>query len=284
MSIDLTPRRYAAPFSDDITSGWLPSSAVIAAVLDTYTILVPANEGFYMRTINAALPKVSDPALREAAQAFIHQEAEHGVAHRRYWRNLDAQGYRFRGFERWVERLTFQPVEKFAPLWLRLSMVSCVEHINAFVAHEFLRQDILADAHPEVRGLMEWHFAEEIEHKHIAFDVLQAYTPSHTVRIAGLLLTAPLFYALMSLGMVMLLWQAGRLFKRSTWAQLWRHFGSGHRMVTGTLCHLWAYTKPSFHPDRLDDRALADAVFARHGREGTAWLTPAKRGAHPPSR
>ena len=26
------------------------------------------------------------------------------VAHKGYWRHLDRQGYRFRGFERWVER------------------------------------------------------------------------------------------------------------------------------------------------------------------------------------
>jgi hypothetical protein len=278
MTIELTPRRFGAPFSGEITLDWLPSSPAIAAVLDTYTVMVPANEAFYMRTINICLPKLTDPALREAAQAFIHQEAEHGVAHKRYWRNLEQQGYRFRGFERLVDRLSFRTMEKFAPLSLRLSMVSCVEHINAFVAHEFLTQDILADAHPEVRGLMEWHFAEEIEHKHIAFDVLNAVAPAYGIRLFGLLTTAPLFYAVMTFGMLRFLSQSGRLFRRSTWSQLWRHFGGGHRMLARTLGHLWAYAKPSFHPNQLDDRALAAAVIARYGSEGTDWLSPAQRG------
>lgn len=280
MIIDLTPRRFAAPFSDGITSDWLPSCPAIAAALDSYTIMVPANEGFFMRTVNACLPALTDPALREAARAFIHQEAEHGVAHRRYWGQLEAQGYRFRRFERLVGQLTFRPVETFAPLPLRLSMMSCVEHINASIAHEFLSRNILADAHPEVRALMEWHFAEEIEHKQIAFDVFEAAVPSYAVRLAGLLTAAPLFYAVIACGMLMLLAQNGRLFRPSTWTRLWRH-AVGHRMLARTLAHLWAYAKPSFRPERLDDRAMAAAVIARHGGTGTAWLAPATRGARP---
>lgn len=278
MNTELIARRFAAPMSSDIPLDWLPSSAAIAAVLDTYTILVPANEGFFMRTVNAVLPKVNDPALCAAARTFIHQEAEHGAAHKRYWRHLDRQGYRFRGFERWVERLTYAPVEAVAPVSLRLSMVSCIEHINAFVAHEFLGQDILADAHPEVRGLMEWHFAEEIEHKQIAYDVLQAVAPSYTIRLLGLVTAAPLFYAVMTCGMLMLLAQNSHLLRPSTWTRLWRHLGGGHRMLARTLGHLWAYAKPSFHPNGLDDHALAAAVIARHGSEGTEWLAPAQRG------
>ncbi|MER8170725.1 metal-dependent hydrolase, partial [Acinetobacter baumannii] len=79
----------------------------------------------------------------------------------RYWRNLDAQGYRYRGFERAIDRLVFRVMDRIAPLALRLSLVSCVEHINAYLGHEFLRQRILERAHPDMRVLMEWHFAEE---------------------------------------------------------------------------------------------------------------------------
>lgn len=283
MTTDLVPRRFAAPFSADIPRDWLPSCPAIAALLDTYTIMVPANEGFFMRTVNGCLPRLRDPGLRDAARAFIHQEAEHGVAHRRYWRHLEAQGYRFRGFERLVERLTFRPVEKFAPLALRLSMMSCVEHINAFIAHECLSRDILADAHPEVRALMEWHFAEEIEHKQVAFEVFETAVPSYALRLLGLATAAPLFYAVIGCGALMLLAQNRRLLRLSTWTGLWRHVGGGHRLLTRTLAHLWAYAQPSFRPERLDDRALAAAVIARHGSAGTAWLAPAARGARPSS-
>lgn len=278
MEQELIARRFSAPLSADIPSDWLPGARALAAMLDTYTVLVPANEAFYMRTINASLSKIADPALLAAARTFIHQEAEHGVAHKRYWRNLERQGYRFRGFERTVDRLTFRMMERFAPLSLRLSMVSCVEHINAFVAHEFLTQDILTEAHPEVRALMEWHFAEEIEHKCVAFDVLTTVSPSYAVRLFGLLTTAPLFYAVMTFGMLRFLMQGRELFRMSTWSQLRRHLGGGHRMLARTLKHLLAYGRPGFHPGALDDAALAQAVIARYGNAGYDWLQPTDRG------
>ena len=247
-------------------------------MLDTYSVLVPANEAFYMRTINASLPQIVDPALREAAAAFIHQEAEHGVAHKRYWRNLDQQGYRYRGFERAVDRLTFRVVERIAPLSIRVAMVSCVEHINAFIGHEFLAQGILADAHPEVRALLEWHFAEEIEHKQVSFDVLRAIAPGYATRLIGLAMTAPLFYAVLTLGMLRFLAQDKRLLRPSTWGQLLHHLGRGHHMLGRTIKHLWAYARPSFHPSQLDDAALAQAVIDRYSLAQMDWLAPANRG------
>ncbi|MFZ5637300.1 MAG: metal-dependent hydrolase [Pseudomonadota bacterium] len=278
MATDLVARRFSAPLSADIPRDWLPGASALAAMLDTYTVLVPANEAFYMRTINACLPKLADPALREAAQAFIHQEAEHGVAHKRYWRNLERQGYRFRGFERAVDRYCFRMLERILPLPVRLSMVSCVEHINAFMAHEFLAQGILAEAHPEVRALMEWHFAEEIEHKHVSFDVLGAVSPSYGMRLLGLAVTAPFFYSVMSFGMLRFLAQGRRLSQGSTWASLSRHLFGGHGMLLRTLKHLLAYARPGFHPEQLDDAALAQAVIERYGAGGHDWLPPAERG------
>lgn len=278
MTAELTARRFTAPLPTDTPRDWLPSSPAVAAALDTYGVLVPANEAFYMRTINASLPQIADPALRKAAMAFIHQEAEHGVAHKRYWRTLDRQGYRFHGFERAVDRLTFRMVERIAPLSMRLSMMSCVEHINAFMAHEFLSQQILADAHPEVRALLEWHFAEEIEHKQVPFDVLQAVAPNHAIRLIGLALTVPLFYSLITFGMLRFLAQNRRLWRSSTWSGLLHHLGGGHHMLGRTLKHLWAYARPSFHPSHLDDAALAKTVIDRYSTTGADWLEPAKRG------
>lgn len=278
MTTELVARRFTASLSADIPRNWLPELPAVAAFLNTYTVLVPANEAFYIRTLNACLPRLSDSKLCADARAFIHQEAEHGSAHKRYWRNLEQQGYSFRGFERLVDRLTFRTLEKIAPLSLRLSMVSCVEHINAFLAHEFLAQDILADAHAEMRALMEWHFAEEIEHKHVSFDVLRAAAPGYGIRLLGLVATAPLFYAILSFGMLRFLSQDRRLFQRSTWRQLRHHLGDGHRMLAHTLKHLWAYAQPGFNPRDLDDGSLAQAVIERYSNSAQDWLMPTKRG------
>lgn len=264
MEESITARRFTAALSRDIPRHWLPGDEVVSSLLNAYTILVPANEAFYIRTLNACLPTLHDDVLRQRCQAFIRQEAQHGVAHKRYWDNLDAQGYAYRGIERTVDHGIFRVMDRFAPLWLRVSLVSCVEHINAFLGYEFLTQSILADADPRVRDLMEWHFAEEIEHRSVAFDLLQAVSPRYPVRVLGAVMTTTLFYLLLTGLAASLLAQDRRLWRRATWRQLTHHFGGGHGMGRRTLRHLLDYLRPGFHPSRLPGAdAVADAVLLR---------------------
>lgn len=272
-------RSFQAPLSTDIPRHWLPGNPALSAFIDVYSVVVPANEAFYMRTLAQCLRRIDDPKLVEEGRAFIRQEAEHGVAHKRFWRVLDAHGYRYRTLERIVDIGVFRSAERLLPLSLRMSMVSCIEHINAYMAHEFLRQGILADAHPVARAMQEWHFAEEIEHKSVAFDVLQAVSPGLGMRLAGWMSTTLLFYALMTIGMLLFLAQDGALWRAGTWRGLWRHLGPDHGMARHTLRNLFAYLRPSFHPSQVDDRHLADAVIARYSPPQGDWLAPSSRGA-----
>ena len=271
----ITPRRFVARLPIDIPRHWLPGNEVVSSLLNAYTILVPANEAFYIRTLNACMPRIADDALRERCQAFIRQEAQHGVAHKRYWDNLDAQGYAYRRFERTVDRVIFRTMDRYAPLWLRVSLVSCVEHINAFLGYEFLSQTILADADPRMRDLMEWHFAEEIEHRAVAFDLLQAITPHYSVRLLGALTTTALFYLLMAGMAASLLAQDRLLCRKASVRQLIHHLGKGHGMGRRTLRHLRNYLRQDFHPSNLtgaDD--LAAEALARQAGEVPPAITP----------
>lgn len=263
MNETITPRRFVSKMDSDIPKHWLPGNEVVSSLLNAYTILVPANEGFYVRTLKACMPHLHDERLHERCARFIHQEAQHGVAHVRYWDNLDNQGYRFRKFERNVDKLVFRTMEKLGPLWLRVSLVSCVEHINAYVGHEFLSQNVLADADPRIRDLMEWHFAEEIEHRRVAFDLLQHVAPSYPVRLLGFALTVGLFYLLMGGQAIALLRQDGLLWRKKTWTQIRSHLGAGHHMFKRTLRHLLDYLRPGFHPSQMADDAMARKVLTR---------------------
>ena len=87
----ITPRSFAAGLPGDIPRHWLPGNEFVSSLLNAYTILVPANEAFYIRTLNACLPHVRDETLLGRCQDFIRQEAQHSVAHKRYWRKLPRQ-------------------------------------------------------------------------------------------------------------------------------------------------------------------------------------------------
>ena len=156
-----------------------------------------------------------------------------------------------------------------------MSLVSCVEHINAFLGYEFLRQSILEQADPRMRDLMEWHFAEEVEHRAVAFDLLQAVSPRYPVRVLGAIMTTMLFYLLLSGMAAWLLAQDHLLWRQATWRQVVHHLGRGHRMGRRTLGHLWNYLRPGFHPaDLPGGDTLAGRVLARQSSQQPPSIVP----------
>lgn len=267
-------RQFLPNFNRDVPRHWCGGDPVLSHMLNTFTLLVPGNEGYYIRTLKRCMPQLTDPAKREEVEQFMQQEGQHGAGHHRYWRVLESQGYRITGFHTRIDYFLYRVFEPITPLKVRLAMVACVEYVNAYLGHEFLAQAILKEADPDLRALFEWHFAEEIEHKHVAYDTLQAVAPSYPLRILGALLVLPMFYALMTAGTVYLLSQDRLLHKRDTWASLRRHLFSRHHMLRRTCGHMLAYLRPRFHPWQLDDRHLAQAVIDRYSSPGNLLLRP----------
>lgn len=260
---EIQPRTFVATFSQRTPRHWCGGDAALTHILNTYTLVVPGNEGYYIRTLRRCLPRLDDREAIAMVSRFLQQEGQHGAGHHRYWSVLELQGYRFRRFVRGVDALLYRFLEPITPLPVRLSMVACVEHVNAYLGHEFLAQRILAEADPDLRALFEWHFAEEIEHKHVAFDVLQRLWPAYPLRLLGAALVLPLFYLLMTAGMAYLLWQDRLLGSRAAWRQFGRHLFSRDHMLRRSFAHVRDYLRPRFHPWQLDDSALAREVVER---------------------
>ena len=270
-------RRFVADFNADTPRHWCGGDPVLTHMLNAYTLLVPGNEGYYIRTMRRWMPRLHDPAERLTVAQFLLQEGQHGAGHHRCWRMLEAQGYRIASFQKPVDGFLYNVLEPITPLRLRIAMVSCVEHVNAYMAHEFLSQDLLRDATPELRALFEWHFAEEIEHKAVVFDVLQTLPMRYPLRLLGALLVLPLFYTLQAVGAAVFLRQDKVLGRRSTWSALRAHlFGRDH-MARRTLKHVLDYLRPGFHPWQLDDAALARRVIERYTAPDLPVLKPLPR-------
>jgi len=267
-------RRFVADFNAETPRHWCGGDPVLTHMLNAYTLLVPGNEGYYIRTLRRWMPRIHDPMMRLTVTQFLLQEGQHGAGHHRCWKMLEAQGYRIASFQRPVDFFLYKVLEPITPQVLRIAMVSCVEHVNAYMGHEFLSQDLLRDASPELRALFEWHFAEEIEHKAVVFDVLQTLPLRYPLRLLGALLVLPLFYLLQAVGTAVFLRQDKALAKRGTWSALRAHlFGRDH-MLRRSLRHVLAYLRPGFHPWELDDAALARRVIDRYTAPGLPVLKP----------
>jgi predicted metal-dependent hydrolase len=104
---------------------------------------------------------------------------------------------------------------------------------------------------------------------------MEAVAPGYLTRIAGALLTLPLFYLLMTAGAISFMVQDGSLLRFAAWKGAWRHLVSRDRMIVRTLGHVFRYLRPSFHPWQENDRALAEETIARIGPK----LALVERGA-----
>jgi predicted metal-dependent hydrolase len=167
---------------------WFAGSPVATHIANGVNMLFPAGERFFVRSVNHFRERITDPVLAAEIRGFFGQEGRHAQAHEADLERLRGEGYAIDGFLRVYERLAFGVLEKLASPELNLAGTAAAEHFTALMAEGALKDGHLRLAHPDMRRLLEWHAAEEIEHKHVAFDVLQAVNPSYALRVAGLAL------------------------------------------------------------------------------------------------
>lgn len=245
---------------------WFGGNAGLSHAVSGLNLLFPAGERFFVRSVRAYLDQIEDPALLARVRGFIGQEAQHGRAHEAAFRVLERQGYEVSSFLKWYEWLGYEVIEPLAPPILRLAVTVALEHYTAVLAENALSRDMLEAAHPALRDLLRWHAAEEIEHKSVAFDVLQAVDDRYAVRVAGLALGTFVLLMFWTVG-------ARHLVRQDPWLSRARlRQDRRDAAAMGAKQDFWAvglvsYLARGFHPDQRDNRRLADAWLAAHRPE-----------------
>jgi uncharacterized protein len=257
-------RKMGFDFSE-VPRHWFFDSAFVTHMANGLNLVFPAGERFFIRSVKHYLSRIDDPRLLERVRGFFGQEARHGLEHERAFEMLEAQGYDIRKYLEWYERWAFGWLEPRVPPNLRLSATVALEHFTATLAEQGLSTDFLDHAHPVMRDLLRWHAAEEIEHKSVAFDVLQHVDPRYRVRVAGLLIA--------TVGLLFF-WRAGtRMLLAQEPAEIRRNLARERKAARARgqddsflLRAFVSYLRPGFHPDQHDNFALARNYLASIGR------------------
>ncbi len=253
-------RHPELPFDESIPRHFANGNPVASHMFNALNLTFPDGERFFIRAVNDHVAEIEDPALRQQARAFAGQEAVHGREHERYFDVLRAQGYRidrfldrFRLFGRLLDRL---------PRSVRLAMTAGAEHYTATLGHFALSDEKVQSFHPTMRSLIVWHACEEVEHKAVAYDVMQASGISYPVRILGFLLASAALLGWAAAGCRMLLRQDGitREERRALQRQL--EAEADPELVEYVRGQLRAYFRRDFHPNQVDDLSLAHRRLA----------------------
>jgi len=226
-------------------------------------LLFPAGERFFVRSVRRYLDRIDDPKLREDIKGFSGQEGSHACAHERYFEALERQGFAVRGFLRFYEKFAYDFVERIAPAELRLAATAACEHFTATMATHALAREAegtMVVSDPAMRALLLWHAVEEIEHRAVAFDVLQAVNPSYELRVAGLAVATSMLFGLWMIAAGTLLVQdRAKPARLARELRSRREFRASHP-TPGFGSAIRAYLQRDFHP--LQDSACDDLARA----------------------
>src|SRR6478752_755410 len=108
------PRAPAFAFSG-VPRHWLGGARVATHLVNAVNLLFPAGERFFVRSVHAHKPLITDPVLREQVRGFERQEGHHARAHEAWFATLEAQGFRIQRFLRAYETVCFDVIEPLTP-------------------------------------------------------------------------------------------------------------------------------------------------------------------------
>ena len=176
MDIPITPRNREHDITESVARDWYDNHAFKTAWYNSMSITFPLGEKFFIESVRAFADQVTDPKLQEEVRRFCAQEGFHRREHDRYNHSLcNLRGYDLDFLEGRLEKNINLSKKLYSPLE-QLAMTASLEHITAILAESALDPANPESAHmePAMRDLWNWHAAEEMEHKAVAFDVYRA--------------------------------------------------------------------------------------------------------------
>ena len=166
---------------------WIPGDPYGSHTVTALNLFLPAAERWFSTLLSDALEYVRDEHLREEIIGFIGQEAVHARTHERVlFSYLLRHGIDAGPFVRqldWVAGQYDQRMSKVAPQNRRKALASgthalcAAEHFTGVLGHWALNNawDEMA-VDPTLSDLYRWHGAEEVEHRHVSYNVAKYFS------------------------------------------------------------------------------------------------------------
>jgi predicted metal-dependent hydrolase len=220
--------------------------------VDGVSLLMPYAEPYFVRTVRSALPDL-DPDLRDTAAAFCRQESRHQAEHRRFNDRLAEGRPGIVRVERWIDR-TYGWLERHRSARFSLAFAAASEAIAFSIARWADRhhREMFDDVESSTADMFQWHLAEEVEHKSVAFDVYTAVDGSKVRYTVAAFTTFSILAWFTVLTIFTLLFGSGRWRSPGCWLRLPR-WAFGIAFVT--MPDLASSCLPGHHPSDLADPA-----------------------------
>ncbi|MBS0617342.1 MAG: metal-dependent hydrolase [Spirochaetes bacterium] len=264
-------RRPNFGLENNFSKYYADGNPLLSHILNSLHIVFPEGEKLFIRSVKYFQDQIEDPQLKARVKGFIGQETQHMAQHEKIWDTLESQGVTAHEFDKWYSKNAYETVEGTIrnvfgeEIYKRLALaVTCgLEHYTATLAEVAIDPEInaLQGFDEKMKALLMWHAAEEIEHKAVAFDVMQAVDGSPVTKSAGMLLAtwALLYYG--AIGSVKFLLEDKEV-KLADLPQIFAQKAPLLAKAVGTMLpKLLQYFRPDFHPNQMNNDHLATEYF-----------------------
>ncbi len=246
----------------DASTHYFGGNALATHMLNSFHVIVPVGERFFIRSVQHFADRADEKNCRQIKQ-FYGQENMHDKKHVEFWQVLKRQGYNVDAFYNHYSRQAFgfyEPLLRkiFGPRF-SLSLTVALEHYTALMAEAVLapKSRIFERLAPQMRRLMLWHAAEELEHKAVAIDLYRQVGGGYPGRIFGFVMASISLSYYMYLGMLFFLFQDRQMTARKYFTDLLGVPRLSWRFAWVVFKGILKYLMPGFHPDKTDNYHLA---------------------------
>ena len=244
----LTVRKIDFNFTSKEEKYWLGNCPFCTHSVNAMSILLPAAEKSFVQSIKIFKDTLNDEKDKEELQNFILQEASHNIQHKLYNQALTDQGYSANKYQDFASNFSEKMIKKLSPI-NRLAMVVGFEHINAIFSTMGLKNPrCLENSNSKFAHLWRWHFAEEIEHQHVAYNIYKASNGGYIRRIHMFMVSIHIFYIAATLYRLRLLHHDKLLFNIKGHWKLFKRRWINPGFVWQIAPAFFQFFKPSFTP------------------------------------
>lgn len=254
----LEVRNIEFDLNKQLSKDWLDNDPFKTAFFNALSMSFPAGERFFIDSVRHFRDKVKDPKLKQEISRFIGQEAMHSREHKKYNQMLcEARGYSQRTMEGRTEAAVRLGEKKLSREG-QLAMTCGVEHLTAILADKILKGWMLSNVEPKIRSLWEWHAAEELEHKSVAFDVYMDIGGNYKARKRTLRIFTVNFLLDLLANTTYMLRKDKKLWKWSTLKSGFNFLFAKGGVLREMRSDYLMYFDPGFHPWDDDNRDLLE--------------------------
>lgn len=147
--------------------------------------MLPYLKPYLMRSMNAALEHVKDPAQREEIRRFVQQEGQHHQQHGRVNDMLRSRKPAYAALKALEDELSaeFKHFSKTKSLKFNLAYAEGFECMTSAASAVQIETGMFAKPGNPLRTLALWHVMEELEHRNVAYEACKAVGAGYFYRL-----------------------------------------------------------------------------------------------------